>query len=686
MEKILTVNGKKVSFDKEKNLLEVIRKVGIELPTFCYHSELSIYGACRLCLVNVEKKGLVPACSTPAEEGMVVITNSNEIRELRKIIIELLLANHDADCTSCHKSESCQLQKLAKMLGIQSTRYKKILKFSPKDLSTPSLVRNPNKCVLCGDCVRFCKEIQTVGAIDFSSRGHNTRVSSSFDKNITSTECVLCGQCTRVCPTGALTIKSDIDRVWNVLGEKNKRVFISIAPAVRAAIGETFGISNKSGTEIAGKVVTALKTMGFFKVFDVSFAADMTILEEAKEFIERFTKNKNLPLFTSCCPAWIKFVEQYYPDMIENVSSCKSPQGMFGAISKEILPKMYGVDRKDITIVSVMPCTAKKFEARRPELSKDGIYDTDVVITTQELALMIQESGLSFNELEQTAFDMPLGFKTGGGIIFGNSGGVAEAVLRNMLPNNSLEDIKIVRGEEGIREVNIKVSGKDLKETNAYGLGFSDDYVWLPTGKDLRMAVVYGLGNARKVLEQIKNKEKEYDIVEVMACPGGCIGGAGQPVQDSVQVRAKRTKCLYENDDILELHKSQENPYVQTVYKEFLNGEIGGAKAHELLHTYHINRNKIINKPLLIQSASDKEYISIDICFGNSYSSKDSQKLLKSIIEFIESNKIQNKVEIKVSPYLHKSSKGLVVSVGKTVIEEATIENVKWEIQKELGI
>ena len=414
MEKILTINGKKVSFDKEKNLLEVIRKAGIELPTFCYHSELSTYGACRLCLVNVEKRGLVPACSTPAEAGMVVVTNSNEIRELRKIIVELLLANHDADCTACHKSENCQLQTLARRLGIQSVRYKKIAKNAPKDLSTPSLVRDSNKCVLCGDCVRFCEEIQSVGAIDFSFRGSHATVSPSFGKNLASTECVYCGQCSRVCPTGALTIKSDVSRVWEALSKKDKKVIVSIAPAVRAAIGEAFGMDRKSGTETAGKMVTALKTMGFFKVFDVSFTADLTIIEEANEFVERFTKGEKLPLFTSCCPAWIKFTEQYYPDMIKNLSSCKSPQGMFGSLAKEILPKMYGIDRKDIISVSVMPCTAKKFEATRPELSKDGIPDTDIVITTQELARMIQESGLSFNELEQTAFDMPLGFKTGG--------------------------------------------------------------------------------------------------------------------------------------------------------------------------------------------------------------------------------------------------------------------------------
>lgn len=656
MEKILTINGKKVSFDKEKNLLEVIRKAGIELPTFCYHSELSTYGACRLCLVNVEKRGLVPACSTPAEAGMVVVTNSNEIRELRKIIVELLLANHDADCTACHKSENCQLQTLARRLGIQTVRYKKIVKNAPKDLSTPSLVRDSNKCVLCGDCVRFCEEIQSVGAIDFSFRGSHATVSPSFGKELAATECVYCGQCTRVCPTGALTIKSDVSRVWEALGKKDKKVIVSIAPAVRAGIGEAFGLGKESGAVAAGKMVTALKTMGFFKVFDVSFTADLTIMEEANEFVNRFTKGEKLPLFTSCCPAWIKFTEQYYPDMIKNLSSCKSPQGMFGSIAKEMLPKMYDIDRKDIISVSVMPCTAKKFEATRPELSKDGIPDTDIVITTQELARMIEESGLSFNDLEQTAFDMPLGFKTGGGVIFGNSGGVAEAVLRNVLPNNSLEELTFVRGEEGIREATTKVAGKDL-----------------------RMAVVYGLGNARKVVEQIKNKEKEYDIIEVMACPGGCIGGAGQPVYDSKEVRAKRTKCLYENDNVLELHKPQENPYVQQVYKEIL-GAIGGEKAHELLHTHHINRRRISEKPFMIQEAKDAKNVKVSVCFGTSCMLRGAQQILKSVLEFVEANKISDKVEIKATFCFEKCAKGPNVVVGSTVIEKATPELVQKAI------
>ncbi len=574
MEKTLTINGKTVTFDNERNLLEVIRKANVELPTFCYYSELSTYGACRLCMVNVEKRGLVPACSTPPENGMVVVTNSNEIREMRKIIVELLLANHDTNCTFCHKSESCQLQTLARRLGIHTVRFKKMKKDAPLDFSTPSLVRDPNKCVLCGDCVRFCEEIQSIGAIDFAHRGSKSVVCPSFGKELQNSECVYCGQCSRVCPTGALTPKSEVSQVWNILGNKNKKVVIAIAPAVRAAIGELFGADNESGISAAGKMVTALKTMGFFKVFDISFAADLTIMEEATEFVERFSKGEKLPQFTSCCPAWVKFAEQYYPEMINNLSSCRSPQGMFGSLAKKILPDMYGVKREDLIIVSVMPCTAKKFEARRPELSKDGMPDTDYVLTTQELARMIEESGLSFNNLEQSAFDMPLGFKTGGGIIFGNSGGVAEAVLRNVLSkadSNETDEFSFIRGEDGIREAVLDVNGKDL-----------------------RVAIVHGLGNARKVIKQIKNKEKEYDLIEIMACPGGCIGGAGQPVYDGLEVRNRRTKCLYENDKVLELHKPMDNPYVQQIYKDYLKKPCSH-EAHEYLHTHYTDRKAAKN-------------------------------------------------------------------------------------------
>lgn len=660
--KTITINEKKYTFDNEKNLLEVIRKANIELPTFCYHSELSTYGACRLCMVNVQGRGILPACSTPAEEGMIVVTNNEEIREMRKMIVELLLANHNKDCTSCHKSESCQLQTLARRLGIHKVRFQNVRKPEPVDFSTPSIVRDATKCVLCGDCVRFCEEIQTVGAIDFAHRGSNSAVCPSFGKNLESSECVYCGQCARVCPTGALTPKSDVSSVWNALSNKNKTVIVAIAPAVRAAIGEAFGDTKETGTSSAGKMVTALRTMGFKKVFDISFAADMTIVEEAKEFVDRFSAGEKLPQFTSCCPAWVKFVEQYYPDMIENLSSCRSPQGMFGSIAKKILPEMYGIKKEDLVVVSVMPCTAKKFEIKRPELSTDGIQDTDFVLTTQELARMIEESGLTFSTLEQSAFDMPMGFKTGGGVIFGNSGGVTEAVLRNVLAkadSNEVDEFSFVRGEDGIRETSVKVNGKDLK-----------------------VAVVHGLGNARKVIRDIR-ATKKYDLIEVMACPGGCIGGAGQPVYKDLDVRKKRTKCLYENDKVLELHKPQDNPYVQKIYKDFLK-EPGSHEAHECLHAKHTSRKRLAENPFTIHKGIDEKHLKINVCFGTSCMLRGSQKLLKQILELVDKKGIKDTVEVQASFCFEKCSKGPVVRIGSKVITKCTVELAEKAIDEEI--
>jgi NADH-quinone oxidoreductase subunit G len=373
MEKYLTMNGRRVLFDSEKSLLEVIRKENIELPTFCYHSELSVYGSCRLCMVEVVGKGILPACSTLPESNMEIKTNTEQIMEIRKIVVELLLANHYRQCTTCAKSESCKLQTLARRLGIEIVRFKNVLHNELKDTSTYALVRDTGKCILCGDCVRFCDEIQSIGALGFANRGSKSVVCPSFGKELESSECVYCGQCARVCPTGAIVPKSEISAVWGALSDTRKKVLISIAPAVRAAISEVFGLGGENGTEAAGKIVTALKSMGFDKVFDISFSADMTIVEEANEFLERIEKNDVIPMFTSCCPAWVKFVEQYYPDFIPNLSTCRSPQGMYGAVARRIMPEVLGIPKEDLIVVSVMPCTAKKYEARRPQLAKNGI-------------------------------------------------------------------------------------------------------------------------------------------------------------------------------------------------------------------------------------------------------------------------------------------------------------------------
>lgn len=664
MEKQLIINNAKVPFGDERNILEVIRKQKIELPTFCYHSELSAYGSCRLCMVEVEGKGILPACSTPPENGMKIRTNNEQIREMRKIIVELLLANHDKDCTSCRKSETCQLQSLARKLGIDAVRFKNVAKKEEKDFSTHALVRDPGKCVLCGDCVRFCEEIQSIGAIDFAGRGPNSRVCPSFGKDLDDSECVYCGQCARVCPTGAITPKSEVSAVWKALSDPKKKVIVAIAPAVRAAIGESFGLVGENGTEAAGKIATALRAMGFDRVFDISFAADMTIVEEANEFVERLGNDKHMPQFTSCCPAWVKFVEQYYPDMIKNLSSCRSPQGMFGSIAKKIMPEILEVPREDLVVVTVMPCTAKKFEARRPELSKDGVQDIDYVLTTQEFARMIEESGLRFADLEPSAFDMPMGFKTGGGVIFGNSGGVTEAVLRNVIQTkdgvDETEEFSFVRGEDGVRQAKVNVGGKELN-----------------------IAVVHGLKNARKVVRDIKADKAKYDFVEVMACPGGCIGGAGQPVYKDLSVRKTRTKVLYENDKTLELHKPQDNPYVQKIYEQFL-GKPGSREAHELLHSKHSNKKRLQEGPFAIYTPKKEKKLNINVCFGTSCMLKGSQKLLKQILEYVETMDFKDYVGVDASFCFEKCSKGPVVRIGGQTIEKCSIELAETAIEEEI--
>ncbi len=664
MEKQLIINNTKVNFTDEKNILEVIRKENIELPTFCYHSELSAYGSCRLCMVEIEGRGIQPACSTPPENGMKIRTNNQEIREMRKIIVELLLANHDKDCTSCRKSETCQLQTLSRRLGIDHVRFKNIAKKEEKDLSTHALVRDTGKCVLCGDCVRFCEEIQSIGAIDFAYRGSNSQVCPSFGKDLDDTECVYCGQCARVCPTGALTPKSEVSHVWKALSDPNKKVIVAIAPAVRAAIGESFGLFGENGTESAGKIVTALRTMGFARVFDISFAADMTIVEEANEFVERLGSGKNMPQFTSCCPAWVKFVEQYYPDMISNLSSCRSPQGMFGSMAKEVMPEVLEIKKEDLVVVVIMPCTAKKFEARRPELSKDGIQDIDYVLTTQEFARMIEETGLRFADIEPSSFDMPMGFKTGGGVIFGNSGGVTEAVLRNVIQTkdgiDETEEFNFVRGDEGVREAVANVGGKELK-----------------------IAIVHGLKNARNLVRNIKSGKAQYDFIEVMACPGGCIGGAGQPVYKDLSVRQNRTKILYENDKTLDLHKPQDNPYLQKMYSDYL-GRPGSEKAHELLHTYHSNKKRLQEGPFTIYASKKEKKLNINVCFGTSCMLKGSQKLLKQILDYVETKDFKDNVGVDASFCFEKCSKGPVVRIGSRTIEKCTIEMAEKVINEEI--
>lgn len=652
----LYIDGRPVRFENEKNLLEVIRKSGVEIPTFCYHSDLSVYGACRLCMVDVEGMGLVASCSTKPEEGMKIKTNTNEVREIRKTVVELLLASHDHNCPTCQRSSSCKLQNLSRRMGITEIEYENTNEILPVDKSSFSIVRDPNKCVLCGDCVRMCREVQGVGAIDFAHRGANVTVEPAFGKPLGSVECVECGQCIQVCPTGALSIKSNVEDIWKVINDPSKTVIAEIAPAVRVAIGEGFGIEDGSVT--TGQIVSALKMLGFNKVYDTSFAADLTAIEEATEFLNRFESGENLPQFTSCCPAWVKFAEQYYPELLSNLSTCRSPQQMFGSLAKNTLPEKLNIDEDNLVVVSIMPCTAKKFESKRPELSRDGKPDVDHVLTTTELGLMISEAGIDFKNLTPESLDMPMGFKTGAGIIFGASGGVSEAVLR--FAAEKISGIKLtnvdfhaVRGKKGFRETEIVINDKTLK-----------------------LAIVHGLKNAEYVAEMIKSGESKWDLIEVMACPGGCVGGAGQPIAWNSDTKDKRCDALFKTDKNLQLHKAQENPYIKECYETILHDGANGKKAHELLHTEYKNRKRITKDGMPLTEGADGDKISVSICVGTNCYMKGSQDIAKKLVHYLEENNLEDKVAVKATFCLEKCNKGPSVVVNGSVLEKATFEKV----------
>ncbi|MCU7494001.1 MAG: 4Fe-4S binding protein [Ignavibacteria bacterium] len=660
----VTIDGRKIPLNGEKNLLEIIRKAGIDLPTFCYHSELSVYGACRLCLVELEGRGIISACSTKPEPGMKLKTTTQEIREIRKITLELLLANGEHHCPTCVKSGNCKLQDIARRHGVEKIRFKRMNQDIPLDDSTHSLLRDPNKCILCGDCVRACSEIQSIGAIDFAFRGSHAAVLPAFGKKLEMVECIDCGQCARVCPTGAITPKSEINDVWKAISDPTKTVIAQIAPAVRVAIGEMFNMA--PGVDSTGQIVAALKIIGFDKIFDTSFAADLTIVEEASELLHRIENGGKLPQFTSCCPGWVKFAEQYFPDLLPNLSSCRSPQQMFGSLAKETLTKELKKDRKDLVIVSIMPCTAKKFEARRPEFSKDGVQDVDFVLTTQELGQMIDQAGILFNNLEPESLDMPFGFKTGAGVIFGNSGGVMEAALRfvyEKLSGQKLEQVDFhdVRGMEGLREVNLNIAGKDIS-----------------------VAVVHGLKNARAVAEKVKNGQCTYDFIEVMSCPNGCIGGAGQPVTFDMSVKAKRTAGLYSADKNLQIHKSQDNPFVVEAYNTTLESA-GSHKAHELLHTSYSSRRRVSDVDIQLLNGSEKDKLQISVCVGTSCYLKGSQDLLHKMIDHIDENNLQEKVDIKATFCLEQCDRGPSVTINGNTLEKCTLAKACQVMNEELA-
>ncbi len=549
-----------VEINGEKNLLELIRKINIQLPTFCYHSELSIYGACRMCMVETDKGGLEAACSTPPQPGMVIKTNTERLRKYRKNILELLLANHCRDCTICSNNGKCKLQDLAMRFNIKLVRYKNTAEFPDIDDSSFSIMKDANKCILCGDCVRMCNEIQNVGAIDFTRRGSKMSVSTAFDIPIAESSCVSCGQCAAVCPTGAIVVKDDTEKVWSAISNPNCKVTVQIAPAVRVAVGKEFGLG--SGVNGIGKIVAALKLMGFNEVYDTSTGADLTVLEEANEFIDRVEKGEKLPLFTSCCPAWVKFMENKYPELISNVSTCRSPMQMFASIIKQ--QAVSGGKRH--VHVAIMPCTAKKSEARRDEFKVDGVSNVDYVLTTQEIIQMIKEAGIIFEDLEPEAVDMAYGWMSGAAVIFGVTGGVTEAVLRRVSNNKSTVGLRQIaytgiRGLNGVKEATIP-----------YG------------DKQLRIAVVSGLKNTTDLLERIKAGE-HFDLVEVMACPDGCINGGGQPYA-TAEERSERSEGLYAADKLCSIRRSEENPLMMSLYNGVLKGRV-----HELLHVDY-SKNK----------------------------------------------------------------------------------------------
>ena len=560
---IMTIDGQSIEFTDEPNVLSVIRKAGIDIPTLCYHSELSIYGACRLCTVENDRGKTFASCSEKPKDGMVIYTNTPRLMRYRKLILELLLAAHCRDCTTCIKSGECHLQELAHRMGVHEIRFENVREQQPIDTSSHAIIRDPNKCILCGDCVRMCDNVQNINAIDFAYRGTDAQVMPAFNKKIAETDCVGCGQCRVVCPTGAISIHTNIDVVWEALADKNTKVIAQIAPAVRVAIGDHFGYAK--GENVMGKLVGVLHRLGFDEVYDTSYGADLTVVEESKEFIERFTSGQKMPLFTSCCPAWVKYCETKYPEFVPNLSTCRSPQQMFGAVVREYYKDPEKNEGKKIVSVSIMPCTAKKEEILRPESFTNGKQDVDYVLTTTEVVRMIRKSGIVFDKVEIEAADVPFGIGSGSGVIFGVTGGVTEAVLRRLQQGHSRVDMEAikksgVRGDEGIK-------------TLTY------DY----NGREIRAAVVNGLANADKLLQQIKNHEVEYDFVEVMACRRGCIMGGGQPVYGTKVRRAEtRTKGLYEADGGMAIKKSNENPLMDVFYNGYFKG-----KAHELLHNPH---------------------------------------------------------------------------------------------------
>ena len=578
----IKIDGIETQVPENITVLEAARNIGIDIPTLCFLKDINEVGDCRMCLVEVEgARGFVPSCMQKVAEGMIVRTNTEQVQEARKEVLELILSAHEKKCLSCIRHGNCELQDLAKKFGITDVEFEGEINNKTIDDKSTSIVRNTAKCVLCRRCVATCQKVQEIGAIECVNRGFASTISTTGDKSLADVNCTFCGQCIQNCPTAALHEKENIDEVYEKLQDENTVVLVQTAPAVRVALGEEFGMP--VGTNVSGKMVTALRRLGFDKVFDTNTGADFTIMEEATEFINRVLKgNAPLPMMTSCCPAWIRFIEMEYPEYLGNVSSCKSPHEMFGAILKTYYAEKQGIDPKNIYVVSVMPCVAKKFERQRPEMKNDDLYNVDAVITTRELAKMIRQANMDFEMLEDTGFDSPMGEATGAAAIFGTTGGVMEAALRtaqDFLTGQDLGEINFedIRGEKGIKRATVTIDGKEIK-----------------------ILVSSGLGNARKVMEKVKSGEVDADFIEIMACPGGCIMGGGQPIKKSkerskMDIRKLRADALYTIDEKSIIRKSHQNPVLQEIYANYI-GEANGEKAHHLLHTHYEKREKYVNE------------------------------------------------------------------------------------------
>ncbi len=656
----VTIDGIKVPIEGEKNLLALCRKAKIDIPTFCYHSKLSAYGACRLCLVEINGKEIDASCVVPPRDGMAVRTNTAKIRAMRRTNLELLLANHKQDCPSCERSDTCKLRELSARMGIRNPRFKSLRVERPRDERSPALVRDPNKCILCGDCVRYCAEIQGIGAIDFTHRGADVVVSPAFGKSLADVDCVNCGQCAAVCPTGALVVKSHVAKVWKELDSADATVVAQIAPAVRVAIGERFGLA--AGENATGKIVTALRMLGFGRVYDTAFGADLTVVEEATEFLGRVATGERLPLFTSCCPAWVKYAEQFFPALLPALSTCMSPQSMLGSVIRESDGKSAREDGKRLVVVSIMPCTAKKYEITRPELARDGKPLVDWTLTTDELADMIREAGIRFADLEPGAMDMPFGFATGGGVTFGKAGGVSEAVARYIARKETglkTPALEFVTEREGVQTATLTVGGRTYTITS-----------------------VQGLANAKTIAREVLGRTRKTDIVEVMACPGGCVGGAGQPIDPDGLRRGDRARGIRDADQSRELRSTDENPFLERFYADCLGGDSGGKRAHEMLHTGFASKKRICDTQIPIVRGTGEEKTSVRVCVGTSCFLRGSQALLAELLKRIERDGLAEEVDVTATFCAERCNKGPTVRVGETVLVKATIDSVMAELSR----